>query len=142
VHQLIDIVAKGGNLLLNIGPAADGTIPVIMQERLHEIGTWLKVNSNAIYGSRKWHNSPALTKESTLYFTQKDKNIYAITRHWDEVITIQNVNKPLKINLLGYKGDVKFTHKNNTLTIIAPSVNPSNIPCQYAWTYEIVDALK
>jgi alpha-L-fucosidase len=49
---LIDTVSRGGNLLLNIGPAADGTIPVIMQERLVEIGDWLKVNGEAIYGTR------------------------------------------------------------------------------------------
>jgi alpha-L-fucosidase len=54
VIMLTDIVSRGGNLLLDIGPAADGTIPVIMQERLHEIGDWLKVNGDAIYGTRPW----------------------------------------------------------------------------------------
>lgn len=141
VHQLIDIVAKGGNLLLNIGPAADGTIPVIMQERLHEIGSWLKVNGSAIYGSRKWAKAPAYTKESTLYFTQKGKNLNAITRKWEDMITIQNVAKPNKVSLLGYKGEVKFNYKNGTLTIMVPSVNPNTIPCQYAWTFEIENAL-
>lgn len=141
VHQLIDIVAKGGNLLLNIGPAADGTIPVIMQERLHEIGSWLKVNGNAIYGSRKWAKAPAYTKESTLYFTQKGKNLYAISRKWEESISVQNVAKPSKVSLLGYKGEVKFNYKNGTLIIMTPPVNPNTIPCQYAWTFEIENAL-
>jgi alpha-L-fucosidase len=54
VHDLIDVVSKNGALLLNIGPKADGTIPVPEQEMLLEIGRWLCVNGEGIYGSRPW----------------------------------------------------------------------------------------
>jgi alpha-L-fucosidase len=55
--MLMDLVSRGGNLLLDIGPTGDGRIPVVMEERLEEIGKWLKRDGEAIYGSRSWKNT-------------------------------------------------------------------------------------
>ena len=57
IRLLVDVVSRGGNLLLNVGPTADGRIPVIMEERLREIGAWLAVNGEGIYGTRRAERS-------------------------------------------------------------------------------------
>jgi alpha-L-fucosidase len=52
IYILVDLVSRGGNFLLNVGPTSDGRIPVVMQDRLVGIGDWLRVNGEAIFGTR------------------------------------------------------------------------------------------
>lgn len=139
VHQLVDIVSKGGNLLLNIGPAADGTIPVIMQERLNEIGTWLKVNGEAIYGTRKWKKSSDGNKN---YYTKKGEDLYVIVTDWQEEIRIKDTSQPVDIEMIGLEAKINWKFKNGELVIKSPNVNPKTIPCDYAWVFKIKGGAK
>ena len=54
IYLLVDIVSKNGNLLLDVGPEADGTIPPVQMTRLQALGAWLEQNGDAIYGTRPW----------------------------------------------------------------------------------------
>lgn len=57
ILHLVDKASRGGNFLLDIGPDAHGQIPPIMQDRLLEIGKWLEINGEAIYGTRRWRSA-------------------------------------------------------------------------------------
>jgi alpha-L-fucosidase len=143
VHILIDKVARGGNLLLNIGPTADGRIPVIMQQRLKDMGDWLAINGEAIYGTGDWANAPAIGKETSVFYTAKGNDLYAIVTKWqDKPIEINAVNKPSGVSMLGFNGKVKYTASGNKLVITPPTVSPATTPCQYAWVFKIKDGAK
>ena len=63
VRMFIDIVSKNGNLLLNVGPMADGTIPELQQKCLLGFGEWMKTNGEALYGTRPWIRAEGETSE-------------------------------------------------------------------------------
>ena len=143
VHILVNKVARGGNLLLNIGPTADGRIPEIMQQRLLDIGNWLKVNGEAIYGTRKWDGAPPVKPETTQYFTRKRNDLYLIITRWqDKPVTINGVSNPAGVDLLGYTGKVKYSFSGGRLSITPPVITPATMPCSYAWTFRIKGCLK
>lgn len=77
IHLFVDIVSKNGNLLLNVGPKADGTIPANQLQRLNDLGDWMSINSEGIYGTHYWVLPSAKLKDGTeLRFTQKDKDLF------------------------------------------------------------------
>lgn len=123
VFRLVDIVSKGGNYLLNVGPTAEGLIPQPSIDRLREVGTWMETNQEAIYGTSTWsmygegplfkkahanarkHNTakaPSVAENGgveqspvDIRFTAKDSSVYAICLSWPE--------KDLLVRALGKK---------------------------------------
>lgn len=82
LQTLISTVAYGGNLLLNVGPTADGRIPLIFQERLLEIGAWLEVNGGAIYGTSPFRVQNETSDGLTVFYTSKGSTVYAHVLSW------------------------------------------------------------
>ena len=80
IHMLIDVVAKGGNLALNVGPMPDGRLPRPALERMEAMGKWLAKNGDAIYGTR----AASIASIRSWRFTRgKDGRVFAI-RRWNE----------------------------------------------------------
>ena len=141
VDLLIVKVAEGGNLLLDIGPTADGRIPVIQQQRLHDMGQWLEVNGEAIYGTRKWEGSRNNNNES-IFFTRKGDNLYVLcTEFPEEKLVIKGIKKPKNVRLLGYEGKVQIKKSGNDVLVSIPQVSPGTTPCEFAWVFKLSEVL-
>lgn len=77
IYLLVDIVSKNGNLLLDVGPEADGTIPAVQMSRLEALGAWLKQNGEAIYATRPWIRAEGETADHIpVRFTQANSFLY------------------------------------------------------------------
>jgi alpha-L-fucosidase len=136
IDLLIEKVSSGGNLLLDIGPTADGLIPVIMQERLLDMGDWLKVNGDAIYGTHVWTKSPEKGMPG-IFFTLKGNDLYVLCTKWPQgSIVIPGIKSVQTVSLLGSPIKVKAS-ANGSLTIHPPAINPANMPCQHAWVFKV-----
>jgi len=136
IHLLINVVSKGGNLLLDVGPTADGRIPVIMQERLLQIGEWLKVNGEAIYGTRPWRQ----TSEGNVRYTAKGDAVYAICLAWpgDELVLAAPKPGPnTKVTLVGWSEPLKWRSENGKMHIEVPQLPPNKVPCRYAYCFKL-----
>ena len=158
IHDFVDIVSKNGNLLLNVGPKPDGTIPAEAKQILLDLGKWLDINGEGIYGTRHWETfgegptgipKSFQEKDQTAYtpedirFTQKGDALYAICLGWP--------GKQVKINTLHANSNVK-TENIAQITMLGSDQplswaqdetglsvqTPSHKPCEHAYTFRII----
>ncbi len=136
VRFFIDTVSKGGNLLLNVGPNADGEIPWNQASRLLALGHWMKTNGAAITNSRPWKRFGATASHGgdpiPVRFTCGDGDLYALVlgRPDANVITIDGLTEassPERVEWLGRAGDLAWTRHGDTITVTLP-VRPADTP--------------
>jgi alpha-L-fucosidase len=139
IHLFIDVVSKNGNLLLNIGPKADGTIPEIQIKRLLDLGSWLEINGEAIFGTRVWTRAEGETIDGlSLRFTRKGDILYVILlgKPKNDEITIKNlrIEQDSKIYLLGVEDNLIWKQINDNLSFSLPEI----VPKSHALTFKII----
>jgi alpha-L-fucosidase len=142
IYLLVDIVSKNGNLLLDVGPEADGTIPPVQMERLRALGAWLHQNGEAIYGTQPWSRAVGESKESIdVRFTQKNGELYAILLgkpKQSEVTLIGVAAKPgTSLLLLGYAKPLKWSADGGNMRVALPA----SLPGQYAYVLQFQPAM-
>jgi alpha-L-fucosidase len=157
ILMLVDIVSRGGNLLLDIGPTADGRIPVIMQQRLIDMGKWLEKNGEAIYDTKAYKQSyewsdgkkPAKQDKSFMagyniakliepnkdsayiesFFTTKGKDLFVFVPRYRQQVRLRNF-KPASgatVSILGTNKPLSFQQKGSDWLVDLSSMKPGEM---------------
>jgi alpha-L-fucosidase len=139
--MLVKIVSRGGNFLLNVGPNGQGELDDDAYVRLREIGDWMQVNSEGIYGTRPVKPY----QEGPVYYTSKGDYVYAfyIPEEGDEVLPGQvklGAFVPVSsraVTLMGSKRQLKWKRTEEGVVVDVPASLRAKLPCEHIWGFKI-----
>ncbi|CAG2255002.1 FUCA [Mytilus edulis] len=145
IASIVSTISCGGNILINVAPSYDGTIQPLFQERLKQMGSWLNVNYEAIYGSHPWkHQNDTFTPR--VWYTEQqiktNKAVYAITLNWpDKYLYLQSpipVQDQTFVYFLGTEGQLEWTSPpQGGINITLPYIPYNKMPCHWAWVFRL-----
>jgi alpha-L-fucosidase len=143
VHMLVDVVSKGGNLLLNIGPGPDGTWHDEAYERLENIGDWMEINQSAIYNT---YGKELFGRDKYRYTYMSDGsvNVIYLAEEDEREMPVEFIIEELKfksikdIQCLGSTQQISWEKSGKQLKISIPDDLRNEPPCDYAWVFRII----
>ena len=145
ITSLAETVSCGGNILINIGPTKEGHIPVIFEERLRQLGSWLAVNGESIYGSRPWKHQNDTTN-SDVWYTANEDAVYGILVKYPQngkvEVTATQVTESTEISLLGYAGKLQWlVLPDGGVVIDLTNIDFNSLNLKWAYVFKFVNVV-